>query len=143
MTGRGRDEARYHRMVETVRRGPPPGRPSFAGPPPPLRCGMPQAMAPDLAQVTQLAMLEALGCLGEDQPAGGAAGAGRAPKRLYAFKDKVRSRLREVVADYLEEITHTMHVVPGDAWALADYTERIAWGEFHGMHRVHRRCSNI
>ncbi len=32
---------------------------------------------------------------------------------------------------------------PGDALSIADCTEKIAWGKFRGMHRVHHRCSNI
>jgi hypothetical protein len=103
LTGDGQEEVRYRSLVETVRRGAPAGRPPTAPPLPGPGLAAPAALG--LAQVTQLAILEALGRHGEDQSAGGAAWAGRALKRLHAFQDRVRIRPREVVDDYLAEIT--------------------------------------
>ena len=62
---------------------------------------------------------------------------------MHALHERTRSRPREVIADYLEEVTDALSIQPGDSWALSDYTERIVWGKFCGMHRVHFHCSNI
>lgn len=140
LPGAAGEEARYRSLVETISRGPPRGSYSWAPSDPFARSLPPGA---DLSQATQYAMLEALGRLAEEQSTGGTAGAGKAFRKLHQLQDRTRQRPKEVVADYLSEVIHALSVQPGDAWALSDYTEKIVWGKFRGMHRVHHHCSNI
>ena len=98
-----------------------------------------------MQQMTQLMMMDALSRLRErdDETGTNAIGAGKALKKLHAMQERVRTKPRDVVADYLEETTRVLNVRQGDAWALADFTSRISWGRMRGLHRIHWHASFI
>ena len=62
---------------------------------------------------------------------------GKAFKRVQALRALVFKNPQQVVSEYFMKLTEKMGVEEGDAWQVWQWTGKISWGKFKGLHRVH------
>ena len=64
-------------------------------------------------------------------------------RKMHALQERIRQRPREVISDYVGEVTRTMNIRPGDVWPLAVFASRLSLGRMHGLLRIHFHASHL
>ena len=91
-----------------------------------------------LLQLMVLHVMKKLVDKEDEDGTGGVAGGGKAFKRVHALRSRVFKNPQQVVSEYFMELMEKMGGVEGgDAWQVRQWTGKISWGKFKGLHRVH------
>lgn len=126
-----KEQLRYEQMVGQIRRAAPPARMMAEGAAP--SWGQPLWLGADPNQIAQLMMMEAWQRLREEHEPSRSVGSAKALKKLHAMEERVFLHPKEVISEYLSDIMRAMNV---QAWAIADFSEKVKWGKMTGLGRV-------
>ena len=89
-------------------------------------------------------MLEALTALLEEKEGtGGLGSTGRSLRRLHRQQQRVLDQPAQVVKEYVEETMQRAGAEAGDVWRVYHYNEKISWGRFKGIQKMHFHTSHI
>ena len=101
--------------------------------------------APDVFNSTQQALLATvmMRMLEQQETGENATGAGRALRRMHRLRERVQMQPEAIVNEYWREAMEAVGAQAGDVFQPWHFTNRISWGRFKSLQRVHWHLSHI